>query len=117
MGEPTKLVLLEKVVEVIKRDGLVQKTKEIGEELRKGLGRLESNYPQKVFNIRGMGTLTAFDTTNPQLRDKLVDAALQKGLHIGGCGDNTIRFRPALIFSEKHLKDTLDLLEQSVKAL
>ncbi|KAE9554671.1 hypothetical protein FO519_002081 [Halicephalobus sp. NKZ332] len=117
MGEPTKLVLLEKAVQVIKRDGLVEKTRKVGEELRKGLSRLESNYPNKVFNIRGMGTLTAFDTSNSQVRDKLVEVALQKGLHIGGCGDTTVRFRPALIFGEKHLKVALDLLEQSVKTL
>lgn len=117
MGEPTKLVLLEKVVQVIKRDNLVQKTKEVGEELRKGLSRLECHYPQKVFNVRGIGTLTAFDTGDSQTRDKLVDIALQKGLQLGVCGEAAVRFRPALIFGEKHLQITLDLLEQCVKTL
>uniref|UniRef100_A0AC34F510 (S)-3-amino-2-methylpropionate transaminase n=1 Tax=Panagrolaimus sp. ES5 TaxID=591445 RepID=A0AC34F510_9BILA len=117
MGEPTKLVILEKAVEVMKRENLVQKTKEIGEELIKGLRRLESHYPQKVYNVRGMGTLVAFDTCDTQTRDKLMDIALQKGLQIGGCGDTSIRFRPALIFAEKHLQTTLDLLEKSIKTL
>lgn len=117
MGEPTKLVLLEKAVEVIKRDNLVQKTKEIGEELRKGLETLENHYPNKVFNVRGMGTLTAFDTCDSQTRDKLLDICLQKGLHIGGCGDAAVRFRPSLIYGEKHLETTIKLLEKSIKSL
>uniref|UniRef100_A0A7E4V294 Gamma-amino-N-butyrate transaminase n=1 Tax=Panagrellus redivivus TaxID=6233 RepID=A0A7E4V294_PANRE len=117
MGEPTKLVTLEKAVEVIKRDNLVQKTKDVGIELRRGLSVLEAIYPRLIFNVRGMGTLTAFDTSDTKTRDKLLDIALARGLQIGGCGDTSIRFRPALIFDEPHLKLTLEILERAIKDL
>lgn len=52
MGEPTKLVVLEKVVEIIKRDKLVNHTKEVGEYLQKRLKELETNHP-KVFLVFG----------------------------------------------------------------
>lgn len=48
MGEPTKLVILEKVVEIIKRDNLVEETRKVGEQMRKELSRLEADYSNKV---------------------------------------------------------------------
>lgn len=41
MGEPTKVILLEKAIEVIKRDNLLKNVRNIGEELQKGLRDLE----------------------------------------------------------------------------
>uniref|UniRef100_A0A914BWL0 (S)-3-amino-2-methylpropionate transaminase n=1 Tax=Acrobeloides nanus TaxID=290746 RepID=A0A914BWL0_9BILA len=117
MGEPTKLVILEKVIEIIKRDNLVEKTRQVGEQLKKELSRLETVYPKNILNVRGLGTLAAFDMHDTQSRDKLIDVALSKGLHIGGCGDFTVRFRPALTYAKKHLEVTLDLLEKSVKSV
>lgn len=48
MGEPTKLVLLEKIVELIKRENLVTKAQEIGQKLLAGLRDLEASYPNLV---------------------------------------------------------------------
>lgn len=48
MGEPSKIVILEKVVEVIRRDGLVERAKTVGEELHKGLTVIASDYPHQV---------------------------------------------------------------------
>ena len=52
MGEPTKLVLLEKIVEVIKRDQLVKKAKDIGNSLLIEFKKFEKRYPNLVcFNF------------------------------------------------------------------
>lgn len=48
MGEPTKLVVLEKVVEVIRRDNLVEKTKVVGDYLKQKLDGLAKDFPNKV---------------------------------------------------------------------
>lgn len=117
LGEPTKLIALEKVIEVIKRDGLVKKTKAIGVELKNGLHQLSKQFPDKVGNVRGMGTLCAFDMPSAESRDELIATALINGLHIGGCGDFTVRFRPCLLFEKKHSDATLDILIKSLKQL
>jgi 4-aminobutyrate aminotransferase / (S)-3-amino-2-methylpropionate transaminase len=91
MGEPTKLVLLEKVVEVIKKNNLVEKTKNIGKLMLDGLRQLESNYPNLVSNSRGLGTLCSFDMPNSSTRDHFIEMSISEGLHIGGCGESTIR--------------------------
>lgn len=37
------------------------------------------------------------------------------GIQSGGCGDLAIRFRPALIFEEKHVDIFLDIFNQVLK--
>lgn len=49
MGEPTKLVLLEKIVQVIKRDQLVEKARNVGKDLLAELKNLEKCYPHLVY--------------------------------------------------------------------
>ncbi|KAI1725017.1 aminotransferase class-III domain-containing protein [Ditylenchus destructor] len=117
MGEPTKLVVLEKVIEIIQRDGLVQKTKEVGQHLQDSLHQLASSHSNKVLNVRGMGTLCSFDMPDSAIRDKLLNTAIANGLHIGGCGDLAVRFRPALIFEKKHVDVSMDLLNKALKLL
>lgn len=68
MGEPTKLVVLGKVIEIMIRgiivcilfnlllyffikDGLVQKTKEVGNLLLQGLIQLSTKHPKNVCNL------------------------------------------------------------------
>lgn len=41
----------------------------------------------------------------------------QKGIQSGGCGELSIRFRPALIFEEKHADIFLDKFRQVLKEL
>ena len=53
MGEPTKLVVLEKVIEIIKRDGLVEHSALVGENLQAKLHELAAEFPKLVTNVRG----------------------------------------------------------------
>uniref|UniRef100_F1KZ14 (S)-3-amino-2-methylpropionate transaminase n=2 Tax=Ascaris TaxID=6251 RepID=F1KZ14_ASCSU len=117
MGEPTKVILLEKAIEVIKRDNLLKNVRNIGEELQKGLRDLEQKYSSKMHNVRGLASFCAFDIRNASKRDEFLAKALSKGLNLGGCGDAAIRFRPALIFGKKHLEIALDILDKSMKDL
>lgn len=64
-----------------------------------------------------MGTLCAFDMPTPAMRDQLLAQALTHGLHIGGCGDVTVRFRPALIFEKWHVDVSMEILEKALKEL
>uniref|UniRef100_F1L311 (S)-3-amino-2-methylpropionate transaminase n=1 Tax=Ascaris suum TaxID=6253 RepID=F1L311_ASCSU len=117
MGEPTKLILLEKAVEVIKRDNLLEQVRKVGKGLQSGLRQIESANNSKMRNVRGLGSYCAFDLCDTATRDKFLDTAVSNGLHIGGCGDTAVRFRPALIFTENHLEIALDIISKSMKRL
>lgn len=115
MGDPTKLLLLEKAIEVIKRDNLIENVSTVGVVFQKGLRELQSKYSSKMLNVRGLASFSAFDLVSPKKRDDLLNKCLANGLHVGGCGDAAIRFRPALIFSTKHAEIALDILDKSLK--
>jgi len=51
-------------------------------------------------------------TKAPELRDRVVDLAFERGLLILGAGDNTLRFSPPLIISRDQCDFALDTLEE-----
>ena len=61
VGDPGKVVLLEAVLKTIKKDNLLQNTKEAGKVLLDGMKALEKKYPGLVHSSRGIGTFIAFD--------------------------------------------------------
>ena len=73
MGDPTKLLLLEKAVEVIKRDGLIEQSRSVGAEFQKRLEELQASSGGKLDQARGRGTFAAVDFPSGSLRDKFVD--------------------------------------------
>ena len=48
VGDPTKLFLLGKVMEVVKRDNLIQKAKEVGQLFQKSLAQLQVCHPPRL---------------------------------------------------------------------
>lgn len=64
-----------------------------------------------------MGTLCAFEMPDSVSRDKLCHLALTNGLHIGGCGDFAVRFRPALTFNKDHVDLAMEILDKSLKQM
>ncbi len=40
---------------------------------------------------------------------------LKIGIHVGGCGDVSVRFRPSLIFTEQHAQIVLDKIAAVAK--
>ncbi|CAH0720809.1 unnamed protein product, partial [Brenthis ino] len=114
MGDPGKLILLEKVLQVIKNENLLAVVNETGKVLKNGLHDLEKEFPSKINSVRGRGTFLSF---NSDCRDK-INADLKKNGILGGvCGENTIRLRPALVFQKKHAELYLDILRKTLKEI
>ncbi len=80
MGEPSKVLLLERVIEVIKRDKLLDNVQAAGKRLMDGLKDLSLRYPQNVRNHRGVGTFCAFDCSSVEKRDEIVAKLKEKGI-------------------------------------
>ena len=79
MGEPGKVLLLEKVIEVIQRDQLLAVVQASGRRLIDGLTQLAVRFPAGVGNVRGVGTFCAFDCSTAAIRDKLVATLKTEG--------------------------------------
>jgi len=117
MGEPSKVMMLEKVVEIIKRDNLLDNVNASGKRLQDGLKDFSIRYPQHVSNTRGLGTFCAFDSSSPAKRDEIVSRLKVEGVQSGGCGDQSVRLRPALVFEPHHADIFLERLEKVLKQL
>jgi len=114
VGEPSKLVLLEAVLNTIAKENLLTRVAEVGDKMMQGLDDLAGKYPGVISNTRGRGTFCAIDCDTAERRDKIVGGMRTEGVHIGVCGDTAIRFRPALTFNQNHLDIALDKLNTTL---
>lgn len=110
LGDPSKMVLLEAVINVIKEQNLVKNMEDTGDHLLQGMKSLQQKYPDKIFNARGRGTFAAIDFASAEARDEAVRKMHKNGIHCGGSGVKTLRIRTALIFQSKHADIFLDRL-------
>ncbi|GAB0096900.1 4-aminobutyrate aminotransferase, mitochondrial [Sergentomyia squamirostris] len=108
MGDPGKVLLLEEICKVIQRDRLLDQVQRVGDHLKSGLLEVEADFPHLLNSCRGRGTFLAINCRNTKLRDDILHKLKQRGIITGGCGDVAIRFRPALVFEEKHANIFLD---------
>ncbi|KAI5633090.1 aminotransferase class-III domain-containing protein [Phthorimaea operculella] len=117
MGDPGKLILLEKVLKVIQQEKLLNLVNESGKVLKSGLHGLENEFNHLINSVRGRGTFLSFNCATPELRDKLVNKLKQNGVLSGACGNAAVRLRPALVFSPSHANIYLDILQKTLKEL
>lgn len=111
MGDPSKLTLLETVVDVIRSDNLVNQIDQTGTKLLQGLYQLQNKFANVISNARGQGTFCAIDFKDGSARDKAVVLLASHGIWASGCGDKSIRLRTTLSFNDKHAGILLDSLE------
>jgi L-lysine 6-transaminase len=110
-GSLVDMVRSSKIMEIIAEDDLCNNAAQTGQYLQNELIRISSKYPV-ITNVRGKGLLTAFDFPNAATRDKFIKAGLAQNVMFLGCGDRTIRFRPALIIDKSHIDEGLSILEK-----
>merc|ERR1719359_277243 len=92
-GDPFRAALLESVLNKIERENLINKTVEVGNELKNFLHEQETK--GKISGVRGRGTFLAFDMNSTQERDTKLKELYDNGILMGGCGTKSIRVRPA----------------------
>jgi L-lysine 6-transaminase len=98
-------------MEIIEEDKLCDNAAQVGEYLQNELLKIaEKN--SIISNIRGRGLMTAFDFPDKAKRDKFVKEGMNRNVMFLGCGNQTIRFRPALIMDKAHIDEGLTVLEK-----
>ncbi len=121
-GNPVSCAAALKTVELVE-NGYMENARVQGERLALGLKRLRETYPV-VGDARGLGLMQAIeiikpratkDTKNKVLRDRIVQAAFERGLLVLGCGENSIRFCPPLMIGSAQVDCCLSILEDCLK--
>ncbi|KAG6579934.1 4-aminobutyrate aminotransferase [Phytophthora cinnamomi] len=117
MGDPTKMITLKAVLDVVESDSLLENVQITGAYLKAGLNEIAAEFPTLVTNVRGQGTYLAMDFPTEAVRNDFVSLMKTKGVASGGCGVNSVRFRPALVFQPKHAAEYLDKMREACEIL
>lgn len=113
-GNLVDMVRSTRILEIIEEDNLISNAATMGNYLQESLRKAAEKH-DKVSNVRGRGLMTAFDFPNKNMRDKFISKGIEHNVMFLGCGDKTIRFRPALIINEEHIDKGLEVLEKVVE--
>lgn len=111
LGDPLRAAQAEIILDVVARDGLIEHTRNTGATLVAGLNEICARYPGLFSAARGAATFAAVDVRDAPTRDRILDAVRQIGLEAGGSGERSIRFRPALVFGDRHVAEAMARLD------
>ena len=116
-GNIVDMVRFTLYLEVIEKEGLVQKAAENGEYVLDKLQALQKKYGDVVSNSRGMGHFCAFDLPNGDILNNLLSLIADEGALMLGCGTHSIRFRPHLNISQDEIDTGFEMIERAIQKL
>jgi 4-aminobutyrate aminotransferase/(S)-3-amino-2-methylpropionate transaminase len=123
-GNPLSCVAALKVMEIIKRDKIVERSARLGELITKRLNEMEDQY-EIIGDVRGKGPMMAMElvknreTKEPAVEEtkKILEKALNKGLLLlkAGLYGNVVRLHPPLTIENQYVDKGLDLLDETIR--
>jgi L-lysine 6-transaminase len=111
-GDLTDMVRSKNILEIIEKDNLVDNAAEKGKYLLDNLKKLQQEFPSLISNSRGLGLMCSFNLPSSTKRDEFRDLCYKEKLIILGCGEKTIRFRPALNITKGALDEGLKIIRK-----
>ncbi|MGN7132292.1 L-lysine 6-transaminase [Rhodococcoides corynebacterioides] len=111
-GGLADMVRARRILEVVEQDGLIERAAELGAVLGDALADLAVRHPA-VSEVRGRGLMRAVSLPDTETRDAVVtDLREREHVLMLGCGDRSIRFRPALTVTEDDLRSAVAALDR-----
>ena len=120
-GNPISCQAAMATIELLEEE-LIENAAVQGEYLMQALRRLQQTYVC-LGDVRGKGLMVGVElvkdreTKEParKWRGKIIQRAFEKGLLILGCGENSIRFCPALSVKKSEIDRCVGIFEEAVK--
>ena len=97
------------VIEVIKRDKLLENAATMGERLRKGLAELAGK-KGGIASVRGIGLMIGIEFDTKEHRDLALKNLFRKGLLLLPAGQKAMRAIPPLIITKEEIDEGIELL-------
>jgi 4-aminobutyrate aminotransferase/(S)-3-amino-2-methylpropionate transaminase len=125
-GNPVAAVAALAVLDQIERDGLLERSRALGDRMRARLEEMRRRH-DVIGDVRGRGMMNAIELVSDQGTKEplageagtgIVRRCLENGVVIlkAGTYDNVIRLLPPLTIDEGLLEDGLDVLEEAIGA-
>ena len=125
VGNPVAQAAALAVLDVIRSEGLVERSAQLGERIRSRMLEWQERWPA-IGDVRGLGSMLALEfvtgddarTPAPELARAVVDASLLRGLLLITCGiyANCIRVLVPLVVTDAELDEALGAWEEALAA-
>ncbi|WP_316793883.1 L-lysine 6-transaminase [Pedobacter frigoris] len=115
-GNLVDMVRSTQILQIVAEDNLCDNAAVVGQYLKENLEKLAGKF-DKMSNVRGKGLLCAFDFPEKAMRDAFISKGMENNVMFLGCGNQTIRFRPALCMEKKHIDEGISVMERILPAL
>ena len=116
-GNYVDMIRSTRYLEIIEEENLVNNVKELSVPFNTEIAKLAQENPELISNPRGLGFFSAFDMVTPAKRDEFRSKCWDAGLIILSCGEQSIRFRPALNLSKPDMEEGFDLIRKVLKTI
>lgn len=115
-GSLVDMVRCTRALEIIVEEELVENARLRGEELLRGLQRIEERFDH-VTNARGQGLMCAVDLPDSATRDAAIRSCFANGMIVMAGGTRSVRFRPTLNVGEEGIAEGIARLERAIDAV
>jgi 4-aminobutyrate aminotransferase len=122
-GNPIAVEAALTTIELLEQE-LIDNAARVGQHLMDRLRDLPRRFPV-VGEVRGLGLMIGIELVRdqqsreraPELRDRLVQMAFERGLLLLGCGPNTIRLCPPLVITKDQAGFAADTIAECLREL
>jgi 4-aminobutyrate aminotransferase len=120
-GNPVSIAAALATIELVERE-LVNNAAKVGGHILSRMGDWPARF-QHVGEVRGLGLMIGFELVRdqgtreraPDLRDRIVQMAFERGLLVLGAGPNTVRLSPPLVLNRDQADFAVDTLEECLR--
>jgi 4-aminobutyrate aminotransferase len=104
-------------------ESLVENAARMGRHLRDRMRDWPARFPA-VGQVRGMGLMIGVEMVRdqatreraPEMRDRVIDLAFERGLLVLGAGENSLRLCPPLVVTRDQCDFAIETLEECLTA-
>jgi 4-aminobutyrate aminotransferase len=94
-------------------EGLMDNAARVGVVLKDGLREIASGH-QDVSDVRGLGLMVALELKTPELANRLVQSAFERGLLLLTAGTRSVRISPPLVLTEDEAATGLEIIASAL---
>lgn len=111
LNELYKLSNLKTIVNEIQKNNLFEKSEKHTDDFKNELKLVNKNAGFPLLNIRGKGSMLAFDLPSNSQRDKFLRFTRNYGIFVCGSGETAVAIRSTLNIQPNHYKMLLNTIE------
>lgn len=115
-GSPVPCAAGLATIRVIEDEGLLENATTVGNQLLEGLRELQTQHPDKIVDVRGVGMMIGVEFATPALQAAVEKAAFERGLLVLSAGEAVVRMSPPLVMTAEQAATGLRIFGEAVAA-